>query len=81
MHLHLALPGIATGALLVFCAAVSAFVTPRLLGGNRAATVSTVIYDKFTFSMNWPLGAALVFVRLGVTLAVTALHARLFGER
>ncbi len=81
IHVHLALPGIATGALLVFCAAISAFVTPRLLGGNRAATIGTVIYDKFTFSMNWPLGAALVFVLLAVTLAVTAAHARLFAER
>ena len=81
VHVPLALPGIATGALLVFCTAISAFVTPRLLGGNRAATISTVIYDKFTFSMNWPLGAALVFVLLGLTVAVTAAHARLFGER
>ena len=81
VHVHLALPGIATGALLVFCTAISAFVTPRLLGGNRAATISTVIYDKFTFSMNWPLGAALVFVLLALTFAVTAAHARAFGER
>lgn len=76
VHVHLARPGIATGALLVFCTSISAFVTPRLLGGNRASTLATVIYEKFTFSLNWPLGAALVMVLLTVTLGVTALHAR-----
>ena len=79
VHVHLAMPGIATGSLLVFCTAISAFITPRLLGGNRVSTISTVIYEKFTFSMNWPLGAALVFLLLALTLLVTFLHDRSFG--
>ncbi|MCX7381835.1 MAG: ABC transporter permease [Alphaproteobacteria bacterium] len=81
VHVHLAMPGIATGSLLVFCTAISAFITPRLLGGNRISTISTVIYEKFTFSLNWPLGAALAMVLLGLTLVVTALHDRLFRAR
>ncbi|MBM3571712.1 MAG: ABC transporter permease [Alphaproteobacteria bacterium] len=80
VHVHLALPGIATGSLLVFCTAISAFVTPRLLGGNRFSTVSTAIYEKFSFSMNWPLGAALVFVLLAANFLVMALHSRMFPE-
>lgn len=79
--LPLSMPGIGTGSLLVFCYAVSAFVTPALLGGNRVSTVSTVIYEKFTFSMNWPVGASLVFVLLALNLLVIALHARLFHAR
>ncbi len=81
VHVHLAMPGIGTGALLVFCTAISAFVTPRLLGGNRVSTISTVIYEKFTFSMNWPVGAALVFVLLALNFSVIALHGRVFGHR
>jgi len=80
VHFHLALPGVGTGSLLVFCSAISAFVTPRLLGGNRVSTISTVIYEKFMFSMNWPLGATLVFLLLALNLAVIMLHGRLFKE-
>jgi putative spermidine/putrescine transport system permease protein len=80
VHFHLALPGVGTGSLLVFCSAISAFVTPRLLGGNRVSTISTVIYEKFMFSMNWPLGATLVFLLLALNFAVIMLHGRLFKE-
>lgn len=77
----LSLPGIGTGSLLVFCFAISAFVTPALLGGHRVSTVSTVIYEKFTFAMNWPIGATLVFILLLLNLAVILLHGRMFRER
>jgi len=80
VHFHLALPGVGTGSLLVFCSAISAFVTPRLLGGNRFSTISTVIYEKFMFSMNWPLGATLVFLLLALNFAVIMIHGRLFKE-
>ena len=64
----------------MFCFSISAFVTPAMLGGNRVSTVSTVIYDKFTFSLNWPVGATLVFVLLALNLFVIGLHGRLFRE-
>ena len=76
----LSLPGVGAGSLLVFSFAVSAFVTPSLLGGNRVTTVATLIYEKFTFSANWPVGATLVMVLLVINLLVVALHARLFRE-
>lgn len=78
--LPLSLPGIGSGSLLVFCFTISAFVTPALLGGNRVSTVSTMIYQKFTFSANWPVGATLVFVLLAMNVAVIALHNRVFRE-
>jgi putative spermidine/putrescine transport system permease protein len=76
----LSLPGIGAGSLLVFSFTISAFVTPALLGGNRVATISTLIYDKFTFSVNWPVGATLVVVLLVLNIGVVALHGRLFRE-
>lgn len=78
--LPLSLPGIGAGSLLVFTFAISAFVTPALLGGNRVSTISTLIFEKFTFSANWPVGATLVVVLLAINVAVVALHARLFRE-
>jgi putative spermidine/putrescine transport system permease protein len=78
--LPLAMPGIGSGLLLVFCFTISAFVTPAVLGGNRVATVSTMIYEKFTFSVNWPIGSTLVMVLLALTLVVVWLHGRVFRE-
>ena len=78
--LPLAWPGIGAGSLLVFSFTISAFVTPALLGGNRVSTISTLIFEKFTFSANWPVGATLVVVLLVINAAVIALHGRLFRE-
>jgi ABC-type spermidine/putrescine transport system, permease component I len=78
--LPLSLPGIGAGSLFVFCFTVSAFITPALLGGNRVETISTFIYQKFTFAVNWPMGATLVFFLLAINLIVVALHGRLFRE-
>lgn len=79
--LPLTVPGIAAGSLLVFSLVVSAFVTPVLLGGSRVSTISTVIYEKFTSSVNWPVGATLVMVLLVINFAVMAIHARVFKEQ
>lgn len=81
LHVPLCKQGIGAGGLLVFCTVISAFVTPQLLGGNRFSTISTIIYDKFTFSMNWPVGAALAFVLLALNLVVILLHGFIFRER
>ncbi len=78
--LPLSLPGIGAGSLLTFSFAISAFVTPALLGGNRVSTIATLIYEKFTFSANWPVGATLVVVLLVINTAVVVLHGRLFKE-
>ena len=78
--LPLTLPGAGAGSLLVFSFTISAFVTPALLGGNRVSTISTLIYEKFTFSANWPVGATLVVVLLVINTAVMMLHGRLFRE-
>lgn len=78
--LPLSLPGVGAGSLLVFSFAISTFVTPALLGGNRVSTISTLIYEKFTFSANWPVGATLLMVLLVINFAVVALHSRLFRE-
>lgn len=81
LHLPMALPGIGAGSLLVFCTVISTFVTPQLLGGHRYSTISTVIYQKFTFSLNWPLGATLAFILLAINAVVIFAHGMFFRER
>ena len=63
--LPLTLPGLVSGATLVFTLCMTAFVTPQLLGGNGSRVMTTLIYGQFTSAFNWPLGAALAAV-LGV---------------
>jgi len=57
--LPLTLPGVLTAGLLVFVLAISAYVTPRLIGGGRVFVLAAEIYDQATNQLNWPLGAAL----------------------
>lgn len=69
--LPLAMPGILSGLTLVFILSVSAFITPRLIGGARVQMVGSLIFEQVLAILNWPFGAAMAFVLLVLTLAVT----------
>lgn len=71
--LPLAAPGLVAGAVLVFVPVVGSFMEPRLLGGRVGTYYGTVIEDQFVAVFNWPLGAALSFILLGVVLTILAL--------
>ena len=62
--LPLSLPGIVSGSVLVFTLAISAFVTPALVGGPRVPVMATLIYQEGIALLNWPFGAAISFVML-----------------
>jgi len=68
--LPLAVPGIAAGAILIFVPVIGSFFEPRLLGGRQGTMLGTVIEDQFTVVFNWPLGAALSFILLGIVLGI-----------
>jgi putative spermidine/putrescine transport system permease protein len=75
----LAAPGILVGFNLVFVLSISAFITPRLIGGSRVAMLGSLIYERIMSEFNWPSGAAMAFVLfvagLGFTAAFNALAA------
>lgn len=66
--LPIARPGIAAGSLLVFIPCLGAFVTPALLGGGKTLMLGNIIQLQFGASRNWPFGAALSVVLLGIVL-------------
>lgn len=72
----LSMPGVLTGALLVFVLTISSFVTPRLVGGGRVFLVATEIYDQATQTLDWPFAAAISFILLILFAAVIVLYQR-----
>jgi putative spermidine/putrescine transport system permease protein len=75
--LPLALPGIVSGSVLVFTLAVSAFVTPSLIGGPRIKLMATLIYQQSMGLLNWPFGGSIAFVMLFTILALFMLTFRM----
>lgn len=76
-----ALPGLLSGSLIVFSLAASAFATPAIMGGRRFKVVSTAVYEEFTGTLNWPLGASLALVLLVFTLVTLVTYNRLVDRR
>ncbi len=76
-----AMPGILSGSLIVFSLSASAFATPAIIGGRRLKVVSTVIYDQFMNTLNWPFGAAVAILLLGSVLTIMLLWNRLIERR
>ncbi len=75
--LPLSLPGLVSGAVLVFTLAVSAYVTPRLVGGPTVKVVSVAIYEQAMVLLDLPLGAALSFLLLLIVLLLFVATLRL----
>ena len=68
--LPLSLPGLVSGSLLVYTVAISALVTPALMGGRKVRMLGNLVYDEVLTSMNWPFAATIAVILLVVTAAV-----------
>jgi putative spermidine/putrescine transport system permease protein len=62
--LPLSLPAVALGSLLCFVLAMSAYITPKLLGGGRVFVLATEIFEQAVTNVNWPAAAALALYTL-----------------
>jgi putative spermidine/putrescine transport system permease protein len=60
--------------------AISAFVTPSLIGGPRVEVMATLIYQESMALLNWPSGAAIAFVMLFTLLVLFALAFQIAGR-
>jgi len=75
------MPGILSGAVIVFSLAASAFATPAIIGGRRLKVASTLAYDEFLNTLNWPLGAAVAVLLLVALVLIVAGSSRLVERR
>jgi ABC-type spermidine/putrescine transport system permease subunit I len=73
--LPLSRPGLISGCLLVYSAAISAFVIPVLMGGARVRVIGRQIYDQLLISYQWPNASAIATLLVVATtcLAFAAL--------
>jgi putative spermidine/putrescine transport system permease protein len=70
------MPGVLSGAIIVFSLSASAFATPAIIGGRRLKVASTLAYDEFLNTLNWPLGAAVaILLLLALVLIVVGSNA------
>ena len=75
--LPLSLPGVLSGSVLVFTLAISAFVTPSLIGAPRVPVMATLIYQQGMSLLNWPFGGAIAFAMLAIVMLLFLLGMRL----
>nr|WP_317056885.1 ABC transporter permease [Roseovarius sp. W115] len=64
VYLPLCLPGLLTGAMLVFIIALGYFITPALLGGRGDIMIAQLIFERIDEFGDWPLASALAIVLL-----------------
>lgn len=79
--LPLSAPGVAAGSILVFVLCMNTYATAVLLGGPRFEMMAPAIFDQFIRGNNWPMGAALAFMLLAVTLSFTVFGSIAFARR
>jgi putative spermidine/putrescine transport system permease protein len=73
VYLPLTLPGLVTGATLVFISTLGYYIIPALLGGARQQMIAQLIQDQIAAFGNWGVAGALSLVLLAITGAMVAL--------
>jgi spermidine/putrescine transport system permease protein len=67
--------GVAAGAVFVFVLSIGNFITPDLLGGGKLQMAGNLIYDQFLTARDWPFGATLAAVLIGLMLLLLFVQA------
>jgi putative spermidine/putrescine transport system permease protein len=75
------IPGLLSGAIIVFALAASAFASPAIIGGRRLKVAATLAYDEFLNTLNWPLGAVVAVLLLVGLIAIISGANRLVERR
>lgn len=73
----LSLPGVSSGIIMVFIPALSTFVIPSLLGGNKSMLIGNVIEQQFRFTGDWHFGAAISFFLMAIMIVWMVVSSKL----
>ena len=68
--LPLSLPALALAAGLGFVLSMSAYITPKLLGGGRVFVLATEVFEQATTNTNWPVASVLAIYTLVLLLVL-----------
>jgi putative spermidine/putrescine transport system permease protein len=72
--LPMMMPGIAAGMTLIFSLTASSYVLPTLLGGDFTKMLGTLVEQQILATYNWPFGAAIAAILMGLVLSIVTLH-------
>ena len=75
--LPLSMPGVVSGAIIVFALAVSGYVTPVLLSGGRVTVLAIMVFQQYSSVFDFHYGGALAVTLLVFTLALIAISSRI----
>ncbi|HIP13099.1 MAG TPA: ABC transporter permease [Arcobacter sp.] len=76
-----AMPGIASGSIIVFMLVIGDYVAPNILGGKSSLWFTEQIYNKFLATFNWNEGAAFGFLLLLLSSGIILLALKLSGQK
>ncbi|WP_245306137.1 ABC transporter permease [Bradyrhizobium sp. LTSP849] len=79
--LPLSMPGFVAGFTLVFSLTAGSFVIPAILGGASAVMLGNLIEQQIFVVYDWPFGAAIAVVLVGLVLAVNGVSMWLLEGR
>ncbi|WP_164924764.1 hypothetical protein [Sinorhizobium fredii] len=68
--LPISIPGIITGATITFSLGFGDFIAATLVGGAEGVMIAGVVINLMGVSFDWPLGAAIGVVVVGMALAL-----------
>ncbi len=66
--LPLSMPGVISGIVMVFMPAVSTFIIPQLLGGNKSMMIGNLIEKLFILNGDWNFGSAISIIMMLIIL-------------
>ncbi|MFJ5759168.1 ABC transporter permease [Neobacillus sp. NPDC093182] len=72
--LPLGMPGILAGTLFVFVLSMNSYTTPLVIGGPKVQMMAPALYSQITQASNWPMGAAMAFILIVFTLALSLVY-------
>ena len=79
--LPLSIPGLTAGLTIVFSLTAASYVTPAILGGNRAQMLGNLLEQQVVATYDWPTGSAIAVVMVVLAFTVSGVGTALLERR